>query len=315
MDLLNEMDDVRRIRLNPPGRRVELVLDTDTDNEMDDQFAVVYALLFPEKLTVRAITAAPFHNDRSAGPGDGMEKSYEEIKRWLKLFDVPPSLAYRGSGRYLPDRRTPVDSPAARRIIALAHDAGRRGEVLYILAIAALTNVASAFLLDPASASHCVLVWLGGNSHDRADNREFNLIQDVAAAQAVLDSGVSLVRVPCVHGADSLTTTLAELAERCAPCGAAGAALYELAQRFMKPTDHRIIWDISTVAYLLKPEAFTFLDLPTPVLTDAAAWEVDASRPLSREVRSIDRGPVFNQLFERLAAKRKAAAPILQSMQ
>ena len=55
-----------------------MVLDTDTYNEIDDQFALVYALLCPEKLNVEAVYAALFTNDRSTGPGDGMEKSYEE---------------------------------------------------------------------------------------------------------------------------------------------------------------------------------------------------------------------------------------------
>jgi len=59
-----------------------MVLDTDTYNEIDDQFALVYALL-SSNLRVEAVYAAPFHNARSTGPGDGMEKSYEEILRIL----------------------------------------------------------------------------------------------------------------------------------------------------------------------------------------------------------------------------------------
>ena len=71
-------------RLRPPDRPVRIVLDTDTYNEIDDQFAVVYALLSPEHVMVEALHAAPFHNSRSSGPGDGMEKSFEEIHRLLK---------------------------------------------------------------------------------------------------------------------------------------------------------------------------------------------------------------------------------------
>ena len=56
-----------------------MVLDTDTYNEIDDQFALVYALLSPERLNVEAIYAAPFHNKRSQGPEDGMHRSYDEI--------------------------------------------------------------------------------------------------------------------------------------------------------------------------------------------------------------------------------------------
>ena len=46
-------------RLEPPKGRVKMVLDTDTYNEVDDQFALAYSLLSPEKLDVLAVYAAP----------------------------------------------------------------------------------------------------------------------------------------------------------------------------------------------------------------------------------------------------------------
>jgi purine nucleosidase len=76
-------------RLEPPTGRVRMVLDTDTYNEIDDQFAVAMALLAPEKLQVEALYAAPYFNDRSSGPGDGMEKSYDEILRLTERLHVP----------------------------------------------------------------------------------------------------------------------------------------------------------------------------------------------------------------------------------
>jgi purine nucleosidase len=47
-------------RLTPPAGRVRLVIDTDTANEIDDQFALAWALLRPDKLDVVAMTAEPF---------------------------------------------------------------------------------------------------------------------------------------------------------------------------------------------------------------------------------------------------------------
>ena len=77
-------DAVRLERLRPPAGRVRMVLDTDTYNETDDQFALAHAMLSPERLTVEAIYAAPFHNKRSDGPGHGMELSYQQILRLLE---------------------------------------------------------------------------------------------------------------------------------------------------------------------------------------------------------------------------------------
>jgi hypothetical protein len=47
-------------RLAPPRGRVRVVIDTDTANEIDDQFALAWALLRPDKLDVVAVTAEPF---------------------------------------------------------------------------------------------------------------------------------------------------------------------------------------------------------------------------------------------------------------
>ena len=93
--------------LQPPTGQVRMVLDTDTYNEIDDQFAVVHALLSPEHLNVEALYAVPFHNNRSNSAEDGMEKSYDEILRLLDFLDVSAdSFAYRGSRAFLSDRET-----------------------------------------------------------------------------------------------------------------------------------------------------------------------------------------------------------------
>ena len=85
-------------RLQPPKGKVKMVIDTDTYNEIDDQFALVYALLSPEQLSVEALYAAPFFNRRASSPGDGMEKSYDEILRLLERLEMSAeNFAYRGS--------------------------------------------------------------------------------------------------------------------------------------------------------------------------------------------------------------------------
>ena len=61
---------------------VRAVLDTDTYNEVDDQFALAYAAL-SAGIDLEAVYAAPFLNDRSRDPEDGMEKSFEEALQVL----------------------------------------------------------------------------------------------------------------------------------------------------------------------------------------------------------------------------------------
>ena len=74
------MTNEQRIKnLEVPTHPVDVVMDTDAYNEIDDQFAIAYLLSCKRKLTTKAFYAAPFDNENSTGPADGMEKSYEEI--------------------------------------------------------------------------------------------------------------------------------------------------------------------------------------------------------------------------------------------
>lgn len=72
-------------RLQRPEGPVDVVLDTDTYNEIDDQYALAYLIKNDEKLKLKAIYAAPFCNNKAATPAIGMQKSYDEIKNILSL--------------------------------------------------------------------------------------------------------------------------------------------------------------------------------------------------------------------------------------
>ena len=150
----------RASRLQHPTGPVDAVLDTDTYNEIDDQFALVYALLSPE-IRLEAVYAAPFYNERSSDPADGMESSYQEILRVMGHLGIGSTeTVYRGSTKYLPSDQTPVESDAARNLVERAL-APREGP-LYVMTIGAITNVASAILMAPEIIERIVVVWLGG---------------------------------------------------------------------------------------------------------------------------------------------------------
>lgn len=295
---------------SPPAGRVRMVLDTDTYNETDDQFALVHALLSPARLAVEAIYAAPFHNERSTGPGDGMELSYQEILRLLeRLGHSAAGFAWRGATGYLGRGGTPRESAAARDLIARGL-AGPDGDPLYVVAIGAITNVASALLLEPALAAKIVVVWLGGHALHWPETREFNLRQDPAAARVVLDCGVPLVLVPCLGVTSHLLTSVPEIERHVAPHGALGAFL---AARFKEMrTDHfawsRVLWDVAAIAYLLDPAWVPTEVVPSPVLTDQLTWSVDRRRHPIRCASFVHRDPIFRDLFQKLAAATSSPA-------
>ena len=291
-------------RLAHPGRKLRMVLDTDTYNEIDDQFALTYALLSPEQMSVEAIYAAPFHNTRSDGPGDGMEKSYQEILRLLDFLGYSvDGFAFRGSTDYVGANRAPQDNAAVRDLIDKAL-ASADDDPLYVVAIGAITNVASALLLEPEIISKIVVVWLGGHNLNWPHTREFNLVQDVPAAQVVLDSGVPFVIVPCYGVTSHLLTTLPELREFIGGSSRVGDYLCQIFREYRPDSfgASSVIWDISTIAWLVNPDWAPSDLVHSPILTDQVTWSVDRSRHLVRVANFVHRDPIFRDLFGKIRA-------------
>ena len=296
-------EETRMRRLLDVPSKIRMVLDTDTYNEIDDQFALTYALLSPEKLQVEAVYAAPFHNSRSSSPADGMEKSYEEILRLLeKLGHDPDGFAFKGSTDYLQDKNTPQDNPAVQDLIAKAM-ASPDDDPLYVVAIGAITNVASAVLLQPEIIEKIVIVWLGGHALHWEHTREFNLFQDVLSAQVLLDCGVPFVLVPCSGVTTHLTTTLPELQHYIAGKGAIGDYLVEIFEAY-KPNNFgrsSVIWDMATIAYLIN-SAWTPANLVhSPILNDNITWSIDQSRHFINYVYFVRRDPIWADFFTKIA--------------
>jgi purine nucleosidase len=284
----------------PPMRVVPVVIDTDTYNEIDDQFAVVYALLSPERVRVEALYAAPFHNERSAGPEDGMLRSYDELHRLLeRLPERRSTPVHHGARSWLPASDRPASSPAADDLIERV--VGTDGP-LFVLTIGAPTNVASALLMEPGIAERIVVIWLGGNPGYWHRAVEFNVEQDMHASHVLLDSGVPLVHLPCRNVTEHLRTTQAEIDRFVRGSSAIGDYLADIyAQHF---SDHfarsKVLWDVGAVAWLVNPEWVPSALVHSPLLTSEGTWSHDPRRHLIREALWVDRDAVFADLFRKL---------------
>ncbi len=296
-----------------PRGRIDVVLDTDAYNEIDDQFALSYLLTFGERCRIRGITAAPFYNERASSPADGMEKSYREIGKLLSLAgreDLSSSV-YRGSERYLPDEKTPVLSPAAEFLCreAAAHTPD---DPLYIAAIGAITNVASALLLSPEMRERVIVVWLGGHApHIPRGAAEFNMQQDIAGARVLFSSGAPVVQLPCFGVVDRFAVSRPELETwlggKNPLCDYLVENTVREAERYAagKPWT-RVIWDVTAVAWLFDSEKRFLRDTvaPAPVPAYDLTYAPEPGRfPICR-VETVDRDALFADLFARLAGER-----------
>lgn len=233
---------------------IDVVLDTDAYNEIDDQFAISYLLMSKEKLNTKAIYAAPFLNSKSVSPKDGMEKSYDEILKLLSLIGTKKEV-YKGSENYLKDEKTPVVSDASLHLSKLAGEYSPTNP-LYVVSIGAITNVASAILLNPQNAKNMVIVWLGGHSYDYCDTKEFNMYQDIAAARVVFSSSAYVVQLPCNGVVSEFCTTKYELEYwlkgKNKICDyLCENTIHEAESYALGKPWSRVIWDVTAVGYLL----------------------------------------------------------------
>jgi inosine-uridine nucleoside N-ribohydrolase len=126
---------------NTIASKSRAVLDTDTYDEIDDQFALAYLLRASDVAEPEAICAAPFSKRSATSPADGMEKSFAEIERLLPRLEQKEFPHFRGSDRLLGPAHEPVQSDAVTDLVARGMSA-TPAEPLTIVAIAALTNVA-----------------------------------------------------------------------------------------------------------------------------------------------------------------------------
>jgi len=299
-----KMDETLRLKkLEAPKGIVRMVLDTDTYNEIDDQFALAYAYLSKEKLKLEAVYAAPYFNNRSTNPGDGMEKSYNEILKLLGMLGKSPErFAFRGSDRYLEDTSRPVRSEAALDLIKKAQTA-TSDNPLYVVTVGCITNIASAILIEPKIIEKIVIVWLGGNSLYWPSQKEFNLMQDVKAAQVVLNSGVPIVIMPCQPVVANFHTTIPELELYLKGKNKLSDYLLNSTIEYSEGHDtwSKVIWDVTAVAWLVNPSWIPTNIEHSPILTDQVTYSADHSRHFIRMATSINRDAVFGDLFKKLA--------------
>ena len=288
------------------GKKKRVILDTDTYNEVDDQYALAYAMLSPDKVDLLAVTVAPFKNSRAKTPGEGMELSYNEAFRIRALVDEKSQVPiYRGSASYLPDKNTPVVSEGAETIVRLVRESA---EPVYVVAIGAITNVASALLLAPDIAEKAVVIWLGGHALHYADNHEFNLYQDVPAAQVVFERAKNLVHIPCKGMCTEFITTVPELQYHIGGKNALCDYLLELTANFNRTHENtavwsKVIWDVTAVAAIVAPETLDMVQMPRPIVTDSERYAFDSAAPHYVYVRRIKRDMLYTDLFKKLASK------------
>lgn len=281
--------------------KINVILDTDTYNECDDQFALAYMLLSQNKFNIEAITVAPYHHDNDISVEEGQEKSYQEILKicnWLN-FDTKNKV-FKGSNGYIENGYNETNE-AVEKIIEIV----KKNEKTYIMAIGAITNVALAIQKAPSIVDKIEIIWLGGHSPICNNNKEFNFRQDVQAIKEIFSSKANLTIIPCNGVASNLKISIYELEHYLK--GKNELCNY-LCSRFYDDGIHGIqtrrpIWDISVIAYLINKEWFEEKEIDCPKINKDLSYSFNENDRKIKFVTYLDSDKIYNDLFDKLVEK------------
>ena len=215
------------------AKRIRVIIDNDLSGDPDGLVALAHHLLSPT-VDIRGIIGTHLRpgDHWAAQQGDVPAAAVAMARKVAKLCKRTDVRIVPGAGPQLPDHATPQDSDGVRLIIEEA----MRDDVdtpLFVCCGASLTEVASAWLIEPRISQRLTIVWIGGHEHPGspvapgAPDMEYNLAIDPVAAQVVFNrSDLPLWQFP----RDAYRQTLAsraELEHRMAGSGKLGRFLFE----------------------------------------------------------------------------------------
>ena len=302
LEKVNSWQEFYEFVSNYKSNKLNVILDTDTYNECDDQFALAYMLKSQDVFNVEAITVAPYsHKNINVSVKEGQTLSYNDILKisnWVD-FDTTNKV-FKGSTDYMINGYDESNS-AVNKIIEIA----LKNDKTYIMAIGAITNVALAIKKEPNIIDKIEVIWLGGHSFLQKDNLEFNFRQDIEAVKTVFESKVKLTVIPCKNVASNLRTSIYELnyylKDKSELCN-------YLIDRFYNDSYHgiqerRVIWDISVIAYLINRNWFKEEMISCPTINDDTTYSKTQDRHKITIVNDLDADKIYADLFKKLSVK------------
>ncbi len=284
-----------------PSRRVRVILNTDAKNEADDQYAIVHTILTP-LFDLHGIIPAHFGDRR--GPGS-LQASHDEVLKLLDLMELQGRVPiFPGATKALPDEKTAMPSAGSALIIREALKEDPRP--LHVAFLGPLTDMGSALLEEPAIAERNVrVVWIGGQDWP-VGGWEFNLSNDVAAANVVFRSKVEVWQIPSTIY-KRMAVSYAELVEKVYDKGPLGKYLVEQLVEWNNkyhqqgPIEHRSLGDSPAVGVMMYEECGWYDWVAAPEFNSEMNYvHTGKNRPI-RFYRAVDQRFILEDFFAKLA--------------
>lgn len=275
------------------GEEQPVIIDADTSNEVDDPYAIARALIEPS-WKVLALNATQWQASHWAEP-QSMEASHRLNQVLLGEMGLSVKTRRGGAARMYDWGDKAQHSAAAYEIIQQAKQMPAK-QKLTVLALGALTNVASAVTIDPAIQSRIRVYWLG-TSYDFVSGimkeTDFNCVMDVQAVEIMLTSQVEMHLMP-VNVAKQMEFTYAETEQQLRGRHRVGTFLCDRWYKHLGPSRrNRVIWDLALVEAMVHPEWAEEVEIKTS--------QENGGRNISY-YRSIDAAKMKAEFFETINA-------------
>lgn len=258
--------------------RQRVWLDADTGNEMDDFYAIA-RLLIDSSVNVVGLSSAHFNNldllsekkwtvypTKNINTVKISQALNEKILKMMgKTAILHPKGAHKSIGRAWGGSE-PVDSPAARALISEAHKTPQ-GKYLDVISIGALSNLASAIILDSTIIPKIRCFVLGARYYPDTqawDKSEFNIRNDLNAFDYILNKrGLHLTVMPA-----NVAFSLQFQREVCKDKLNPRIKLFDLLyKRWDEVTNGNtwIMWDLALIEAYFSPQLATLAMRQTPL--------------------------------------------------
>lgn len=277
--------------------RIRVIIDNDFGGDPDGLFQLVHHILSPS-VEIKGIIGSQHYKEGFYGSPGTATFACTQVNELLSKMRLAEGIpVYEGGSSGLIDTKKPVESQGAKAIVREAMREDTK-QPLYILCGAGLTNIASAYLLEPRISKRIILVWIGGPEYKglgvpppNGKKLEYNLGIDIKACQVIFNvSDISIWQVPRNTYRQALYS-YSELIHRIQPNGIIGQYLVEKLEDLMKRAKRSL------------GEAYVLGDNPLVLLTALqSSWEVD---PAS-SIYVVRQAPYINEsgLYEETSKSR-----------
>ena len=272
-------------------QKIDVIYDTDANNEVDDQHALAYLLFNGDYFNVVGVTVNATSTPDGFDTVSDVQDHYDEARRVMQLcgdlYGKIPLLT--GAQDSFEEIRIHLDqddfdgSPAVNFIIEEALK--ERDHKLVLLPVGKLTNIALALEKEPAIAENVRIVWLGSNYPLTG---EHNKVWDKESMNYILDQDVEFefvtVRYGDPSGTDAVKVTQAQILHRMPGLGPEisepvvgrhggefnnwgdySANLFEMYSMYGSPPS-RALFDMAAVAILKNPDWAERKVIPAPIM-------------------------------------------------